>query len=159
MKKVIAIAAAAVITVGFAGSALAVPHLVPEKTNFTADGTSTLMKSGATVICNSHYVGHTSATGTAVVTAATYSPTAVNPNPACAVISATGLPWPVKATSLTAGKFARVSVSSPLGTCGPGTVVVAISSGGVVSYNTTLNPGACGINGSAQTTPAITTAP
>ncbi len=154
MKTLIALTAVGLVSFGFANSAAAY-KLSPPNTAFSATGSATLMKSGVTVTCTSTYRGKTTATGIAHVTSAIFS----GANPACAGISALHLPWTVKATSATQGKFTNVEVTSALGTCGPGTVLATDNSTGLVSYNTTLNPGACGINGSVQTTPAIVIVP
>ena len=154
MKSIIAIAALSAATFGLATQAEAF-KLSPPSTNFTASGATSLTANGTMLNCTSTFTGKTTATGRGKITGFS----AVG-DPGCNLIVAQP-PWGARAISATKIKFTNVSVSiAAFGIqCGPGTVVAHDNANGQVTFNATLNPGACMVNGTVQSTPAITIVP
>jgi hypothetical protein len=151
MKTVTSIAAVAIAVASLGAASTASAYTFnPKGKTWTATGTSLLQHA---ISCTTNYTGFISATGTLTIRTAKYSGT----NPACAVITATGLPWHTKAMSLTTANILKVGVTAPGISCGPGTVAVTVpAGGGTIAYDTTLNPGNCAISGATNTIPVIT---
>lgn len=152
MRSLTALATIALVSFGFASGASASKFkLSPASTKFTATGATTLVKGGVTVPCTANFKGATNAMGVGKVTAATFTGSAL-----CTSITAGSLPWKAQAINATTANILLVVVNSPLGTCGPGTVPVTDNASGQLGFNSTLNPGACGVSGTLQTSPVIT---
>ncbi|MGI8839555.1 MAG: activator of alkane oxidation, partial [Caulobacteraceae bacterium] len=150
---IIAIAAMSAATLGLATQADAF-KLSPPSTHFTATGPTSLTANGVTLACTSTFTGSTNKKGRGKITG--YHATGQS---GCSSIVAT-LPWSAKATSATNIRFSNVMVAIPgLVSCGPGTVNATDNASGQVTFNATLNPGGCMVNGTVQSSPAITIVP
>lgn len=152
MKSAIVLAAIGLTTLGFASSANAF-KFSPPNTKFSGTGPTSATKGGVTLSCTGTLKGSTNAKGIGKVTGGSFTGAL-----GCSSVGLTGLPWPMKATSATTGTVSKVTFTSPIGNCGPGTLPVHLS-GGVISFNFLLNPGACQITGSLTTHPTISIVP
>lgn len=153
MKTLTAVAAIALVSFGFTTTASAF-KLSPPSTSFTGSGNTSLTKSGITVPCTANFTGSINARGVGKVTGATFTGSAT-----CQAISATGLPWKVAAKTASTAKFSAVSVSTPLGNCGPSALTVGDNGTGLVTFTNQILSGGCSVSGSVQTTPAVTIVP
>jgi hypothetical protein len=150
-----AITAIAVAGVGLATSAQAY-HFSPVATKFTATGPTTLSQNGQTINCTSKFTGKTNATGSSGnITGLSITGSDIR----CGLVSGTNFPWKGKPTGATTGKVMNAEVTSPLGTCGPGTVSPIGLSGGVITFNNILNPGSCKVTGTVTTSPTLSVVP
>lgn len=156
MKILTTIAAAAVISLGFAAQASAY-SLSPTSTSFTGSGSTKLTKGLINVPCSAAFTGTTDASGNGSITGATFSGGLV-----CPGITAVGLPWAASATGAGAATIYGVSVSAGLfGTCGPTNLPVAISGSGVITFSSSLTPN-CAVQTTGSgiaTSPAVTVVP
>ncbi len=155
MKSIIAIAALAATTLSFATQADAF-KLSPPRTHFTASGPTSLTANGVTLACTSTFTGVTTRKGTGKITAF-----AASGQTGCTSVVGSNFPWSVKAINATTVKISNVQVGIPgFGiNCGPGSVNANDNGSGAISFNTTLNPGACMVSGTVQSTPPITIVP
>jgi hypothetical protein len=157
MKKILASTIALLAVVGMAASASAT-SLSPANATFTGTGTTTLKKGSLTLTCTANFTGHTTG-GVGTIDTATFSGGTLG---LCAGVSKSGT-WTATGTLANAppvdGKadITGVTVNASIfGTCGPTTVPVSITSGGLIKFdNVTLTPD-CAINGTVQTSPVVT---
>lgn len=156
--KIFASAVALLATAAFAASASAA-SFSPANGTFTGTGTTSLTKGSLTIPCTANFTGHTTG-GVGVIDTATFS----GGGGLCALIHKTGT-WNATATSASGAGAGTASITgvavtaSLFGTCGPSTVNVTVSATGLITFNNqTLSPN-CAINGSVQTSPALTIVP
>jgi hypothetical protein len=148
MKFLAMIGAIALMTFGLTAQASAQSTFF-----FTGSGTMSLTKSGITIPCTigtGSEMGDSFDSSTDIGTIGTWSLTG---SALCASIAAVGLPWTVTVTSATTASISGVEFSSPLGTCGSGTITGTLSSGVLTFPSQSL--GACTISMSLTTTPPI----
>ncbi|MEP6968765.1 MAG: hypothetical protein ABI906_11865 [Pseudomonadota bacterium] len=156
---------ACTLAAGLAGIAATGPaaafSFAPTKTSFFANGSGFLTSADAqtTIQCNESVKGHTTKRGKAFIDSLVFS----GADSACANTAATGLPWRVKATGPGAGKILNAGFTGAvLGSCGPATFPITVSSAGVWAFSATLPPGtppACFFSGSLPTSPPIKVVP
>lgn len=155
MKILTTIAAAAVISLGFAAQASAY-SLSPTSTSFTGTGGTKLTKGLISLSCTANFTGTTDASGNGSITGATFT------TGLCPTVSAVGLPWAASATGAGTATIYGVSVSAGLfGTCGPTNLPVAVSGSGVITFSSTLSPN-CAVQTTGSgiaTSPAVTVVP
>jgi hypothetical protein len=151
--KILASAIAILASAGLAASASAA-SLTPATGTFTGTGTTNLTKGSLTIPCTANFTGHTTG-GVGTIDTATFS----GGGGLCALISKSGT-WTATATGAGTATISGVAVNASLfGTCGPSTVNVTISAGGLITFSSqTLTPN-CVINGSVQTSPVVNAIP
>lgn len=156
--KIFASAVALLATAAFAASASAA-SFSPANGTFTGTGTTSLKKGSLTIPCTANFTGHTTG-GVGVIDTATFS----GGGGLCGLIHKTGT-WNATATSAngSGGGTATITgvavTASLFGTCGPSTVNVSLNNTGLITFdNQTLSPD-CAINGSVQTSPALSIVP
>lgn len=149
MKKIIAFAAAGVMSFGVANSAVAAYHLSPEGTHFKGTGQTSATKNGVTLTCNAVFHGSVNANGIGHVTSGSFSGAL-----GCSSVTLSNLPWKAKAVSATEADIYNVTFQSPIGNCGPGTLPTTVNNGTITFTNQAL-PGGCTVSGNITTTPAI----
>jgi hypothetical protein len=150
MKTAIAIVAAGLMSFGMAGSASAAKfHLSPEGSTFTGTGTTSATKNGVTLQCKAKFQGHVDDTGVGFVDSGTFSGQV-----GCSTVGLSNLPWQSNALNAKKANIQNVTFTSPIGNCGPGTIVVAIKAGKIKFTNAPL-AGGCTVTGSIKTSPAL----
>ncbi len=156
MKNLPAIAAIGVLSLGFASAASAA-GFSPAATKFTASGEIMVTQNGATTTCAASLKGATNKSGKE---GRIYSATFSGANPNCASLAAATLPWKIEPNPAGGGNFRieQFTLISSVGTCGPDRLPARLS-GGVITFNHTLNPGACQVSGSLTTSPTISVTP
>lgn len=154
MKSIIVITAMAAATLTLATQADARGFkLSPRSTSFTASGPTSLTANGITLACTSTFTGATDSKGKGSITG--FSATGQT---GCTSVVGSNFPWTAKAMSSTTIRFSNVQVGIPtVGiNCGPGNITATDNASGSVHFNATLNPGACMVSGTVQSSPAIT---
>ena len=152
MKPIIAIAAA--ISFAIAGTAPAFAyHLIPESSDFTGSGKTSATKNGITLKCNANFTGNVNRKGVGLITGGSFTGAV-----GCSSVGLGGLPWKSVATSATKIKIVNVSFTSPIGDCGPGNLVVKLSSG-VITFKGKALPGGCTVSGTVTTSPTLSIVP
>ena len=150
MKLALSIAAIALMSAATANTANAF-SFSPKSTHFAAKGSLMLTAAGTTVSCKADLTGATTATGKASIAGATFTGTSV----VCSLITPTGLPWAMSATSATKAVIDNVAVSGGGSSCGPTNVPITVTSTGKFRFNHITLSGGCMVNGSLQTAPVI----
>jgi hypothetical protein len=153
MKTAIALAAAGLMSCGFAATPAAAWHLAPAG-NFTGDGNTSATKNGITLPCKAHFTGTINRKGIGHVTGGSFK-TTTGPAGACEQVQLVNLPWKSIARTGTTGKIYNVQFNAPLGLdCGPGTLVVHVKNG-IISFTDQPLPPGCTVTGKITTSPAI----
>lgn len=152
MKSITTLAVAALATLGLATRASAV-SFSPASAAFTARGPMTLTKGGVPFPCKGLVSGRTDATGVGHITAVSFSG-----GEGCRAITAAGLPWRMKAHTLSRANILGVTLSTSRGACGPGRVKPKITHGEFRFKADPLSPD-CVIEGSLSTSPKISIVP
>uniref|UniRef100_B0SXK9 Putative activator of alkane oxidation n=1 Tax=Caulobacter sp. (strain K31) TaxID=366602 RepID=B0SXK9_CAUSK len=150
--KILASAIAILASVGLAASASAA-SLTPANGAFTGAGAMSLSnKDSLTIPCTANFTGHTTA-GVGTIDYANFSGNGV-----CAMIIKNGT-WTVNATG--SGTATITGVAFLLGgvACGPATINVAVSSGGLITFSNQALNANCIISGSVQTSPVVNAIP
>jgi hypothetical protein len=151
MKLALTLAAVALASAAAVDSANAF-SLSPKSTHFAATGTLNLSAVGTTVACKTKLTGATNSKGAGKISGATFTGTSF----VCAAITPVNLPWKMAASNATTAVIKGVTVSGGGSSCGPSTVKIAVSSGGAFTFNNATLTGGCSINGTIQSSPAIT---
>jgi hypothetical protein len=151
MRVLVTIAAAALVSLGFAATASAY-SFHPRSTTFTGTGSTKLTKGLLSVPCTAHFSGKTDSLGHGFITGASFSGSS-----ACSAIRPAALPWKALATAAHSAVVYNAEVTASIfGTCGPSNVPITVSSTGVITFNNaTLKPN-CVVSGSVATTPQVT---
>ena len=152
MKSITTLAVAALATLGLATQASAV-SFSPKSTAFTAKGPATLTKGATQFPCKAFISGRTDSTGVGHVFQASFTGSAD-----CRTITAAGLPWRMKAHTLSRANILGVTLSTSQGACGPGRVKPKITHGDFRFKADPLTPD-CIIDGSLSTSPRISIVP
>jgi len=127
-------------------------RLDPVSTSFTASGATTLSNALATVNCTANFASATDAAGAGSVTGATFTGGGL-----CGGLTATGFPWAVTPTSLTAVTIQNVTVQTTLGTCGPSSIAATYNNtDGSLTFTNAALAGGCTATGTLTTSPKIT---
>ncbi len=108
-----------------------------------------MMKSSVRLGCQETVGAQTNTTGALSITSMSFSG-----GQGCSLIKASGLPWTVKATSITSLTISKVLLILPNGACGPG-VIPANLGGGVLAFNAGNNLAGCSIAGGLRSTPTV----
>ena len=150
--KIASLATAATLALAAQASA---DSFTPSSTSFTGVGATSMIKGVGPIPCTANFTGHSDAapvppatSSYAWIDSATFTGSIF-----CTSVTAAGLPWRVRATGTNTAVIESVRFNSPLGPCGPGDLPVTVS-GGQISFNSTVNPGACQV---WTTTPIATT--
>jgi hypothetical protein len=150
MKASIAITAAGLMSFGIVGTTPALAwHLIPENKSFVGNGTTSATKNGVTLKCTAKFTGKINSKGVGSVTGGSFSGAL-----GCSSVGLQGLPWTATATSATTGNILKVTFTSPIGNCGPGTLPVKLTNG-VISFTNVSLPGSCKVSGNIKTTPKV----
>jgi hypothetical protein len=152
MKTLIAAAAIGAVAIAQASPAFAF-KFSPASTKFTAAGHVTILQ-GIPWPCTVKFHGGVNSVGKFRINSATFTGTTF-----CASVVPMNLPWVGTAKTATSFTITGMEFTSEDGTCGPGAITGSDNATGQFSYNTTLNPGGCGITGNQQTTPVVTIVP
>jgi hypothetical protein len=151
MKTAIAIIAG--LSFGMAGVSPAFAwHLVPESTNFTGKGKTSATKNGITLACTASFKGYTDSSGIGYVTGGSFTGEL-----GCTSVKLKNLPWKSTAVGQYAVDLANVTFSSPIGNCGPGTLLTKLRYGYVSFTNAQLS-GGCTVSGKILTAPKLSVA-
>lgn len=157
MKTAIATGAAASLV--FFGVAAVTPaaayHLNPEGANFTGTGTTSATKNGITLPCKAKFTGKVTSTGVGFVTSGSFTD---NGSIGCTSVQLSGLPWKSVAVGASRVNIYKVTFTSPIGNCGPGTLPVALKNG-VIRFTTVPLPGGCTVSGAITTSPKLSIVP
>jgi hypothetical protein len=148
MKHAIALAASGLILFGVANCAAA-EAFSPSNTKFNWTGPVIIMKSTVRLGCQATVGAQTNTTGALSITSVSFSG-----GQACASVGASGLPWAVKATSMTSLTISKVLLVLPNGACGSG-VIPANLGGGVLAFNASNNLAGCSIAGGLRSAPTV----
>ena len=106
--------------------------------------------------CNWTLSGIVDAAGVGHVTGSTFT----SGTPTCGMIVSTNLPWTFTAgPGASLGMIRAVTITTPVGTCGPGDVPVSIGPAGAVSINAVMLPPNCKLSATLTITPAIVIVP
>lgn len=139
MKTLAILGLAGAVAAGLAPPAFAF-KFAPPGAGFSASGSAMIgAAAGGQYECKLSIRGVTTAKGKAKITAAVFSPGAS----ACANTVATGLPWKAKATGAATAKISNLALTSAFGPCGPASVPVAVSGGGLWTISAAPVPPAC----------------
>lgn len=128
-------------------------HLVPESTDFTGAGNTSATKSGITLKCSASLTGDTDSSGVGYITGGSFTGQI-----GCTSVALENLPWTSTAVSAKDVDIDNVTFSSPIGDCGPSTLVVKLSKAGVFTWKNAALAGGCKISGTITTSPKITIA-
>ena len=154
MKTAIASIAAVIMSFGIVGTTPAAAyHLTPVGTSFTGAGSTSATKNGVTLQCKAKFQGNVDDTGVGFVTSGTFTG-----DIGCTSVGLGGLPWKSVAKSAKKVNILKVSFTSPIGNCGPGTVPVTVKNGTIKFTNVPLT-GGCTISGSIKTSPPLAIVP
>lgn len=154
MKTAIALSAAALLSLGIAGTTPAAAyHLIPENTDFTGTGNTSATKNGITLKCKATFQGHVDGKGVGYVTGGSFTGEL-----GCTSVGLGGLPWKSPAKSATKVIINNVSFTSPIGNCGPGKVPVKLNDG-VLKFKNVELAGNCTISGKITTNPTLSIVP
>ncbi len=152
MKSITTLAGAALATFGLGTEAAAV-SFSPASTAFTARGPITLTKAGVQFSCAGLVSGRTDATGVGHIYRASFTG-----SQACRAITAAGLPWRMKAHTLSRANILGVTLSTPQGACGPGRVKPKITHG-EFRFKADPLPPDCVVEANLSTSPKISIVP
>ena len=153
MKSMIALVAVGLMSFGVANGATAAGFkFSPASTKFTGTGPTSATLNGTTLSCTGTLKGQTNKAGVGKVTGGSFTGMF-----GCSSVTFTGVPWKMTATSATTATIVGVDFTTPLGSCGPGNLVVQLT-GGVFSYNGPFDQ-CSNISLSLKTTPTISIVP
>ena len=153
MKLFTVIAAVGLVSFGLANSASAAGFkFSPANTKFTGTGPTSATLGGVTLACTGTLKGSTNKAGVGKVTGGSFTGAF-----GCSSVTFTGVPWKMTATSATTATIVGVDFTTPLGSCGPGNLVVQLT-GGVFSYNGPFDQ-CSNITLSLKTTPTLSIVP
>ena len=148
MKHAIALAALGLVLSGVADGAGA-EVFSPSSTKFNWTGPVIMTKSSVKLGCQETVGAQTNATGGLSITSTSFSG-----GQGCSLVKASGLPWTVKATSMTSLTLSKVLLILPNGACGPGDIPANLG-GGVLAFNASNNLAGCSIAGGLRSTPTV----
>ena len=154
MKTTIALAAA-LLSLGIAGTTPATAFHLSPAGPFTADGDTSATKNGITLPCKAHFTGTVASNGIAHITGGSFTD---NGAQGCTLVTLNGLPWKVKAVKKAKVKIFNVAFSTPIGDCGPGTMPALLKQGALSFTAVPLQPN-CSISGNVTTSPTISIVP
>ena len=155
MKMVTTLALAGAVMMGGAPQAWAF-KLSPPKTSFSGSGPATFaVATGFAYECQLSIRGATNKLGVGRISTAIFNPGAAQ----CGNTAAVGLPWTVKAINATTAKIINLQIATPFGLCGPATIPVTISGGGVWTINTPVAPTCAKFTANIPTAPPIIIVP
>lgn len=133
-----------------AGAAQASDYKFAPNPSFNAEGGITVTAGAVSLPCNTVLTGTTE--NGARITSANFS------GVSCAVLTPSGLPWPLHASDRHNATLKNVTVSATvLGLCGPGTIKFHLSSSGVITITGANLPGTlpCSVSGTLKTKPRL----
>ena len=154
MKTTIALATT-ILSLGIAGITPATAFHLSPAGDFTADGDTSATKGGVTLPCIAHFTGTVDSNGIGHITGGSFTD---NGGVGCTAVTLSGLPWKVKAVKKGKVKIYKVTFSTPIGDCGPGTIPAPLKKG-VLSFTAVPLQPDCSISGSLTTSPKISIVP
>lgn len=156
MKTAIALTAAALVSLGIAGTTPAAAYHLSPSGSFVGDGTTSATKNGITLPCKAHFTGTVDSNGVGHVTGGSFTD---NGATGCKKVKLANLPWGSRVPSATKVIVLKAKFNGPLTLdCGPSNVPTTLKNG-VITFTAVPMTGSCSVSGKITTTPKLSIVP